>query len=279
MSESEIPITLTSTSKAESLAHETLLLVAQAYAGRTDYRIIGGQMVMLLQKIYPLPEQTEPRFTLDTDAALGNTETPLKENTSVLELLEKADQQLIRVGFTKAGGSAYIRGQHGTDSYQEVNFLQPFNANPKAGKIQAARIPLADEDSLRQLDSLFELEHVLTVPPVRLKVYFSDFETTATLCIPPVEQAVILKTFATAGRGYLDRDLKDLRSLLLIREHFMSIPWGLHRKNLIGLRKDTAHQLHTISARLRRKNVDGFNRNDRNELRQLIGQNVTNPAA
>lgn len=277
MSEPIFSVTLTPSSRAEFLAHETLLLVAQAYSGRTDYRIVGGQMVMLLQKVYPLAGHAEPRFTLDTDAALGNTDTPLVKNRSVLELLAKADQQLVQAGFTRAGGSAYTRGWHGTREYQEVNFLQPFNASRKAGEIRAAPIPLAREGDLRQLDSLFELEHVLTVPPILLEVYFSAFSTTVTVCVPPVEQAVILKTFAALSRGYLDRDLKDLKSLLLIRDQFPTIPWSLQRENLIGLRRDTAHQLHTMRAHLRRRNIDGLSVHDRNELRQLIGQYIADP--
>lgn len=233
---------------------------------------------MLLQKLYPLSNHPEPRFTLDTDAALGNTDIPLQENYSVVELLSLADGQLTEAGFKKSGGSAYTKGDKCTVIYQEVNFLQPFNAPSQAGKIQAAHIPMAiEEGTVRQLDSLAELKHALDVSPLKIRVSFPALSQEVSVCIPPLEQAVILKTFAVKGRGYLDKDLKDLLMLLRIRKNYPDLTWRLDEKSLIGTRRDAAYTLHQISKYLRTRTIDGLEHQEKNELRQLIAELVIAP--
>ena len=82
MSEPIFSVTLTPSSRAEFLAHETLLLVAQAYSGRTDYRIVGGQMVMLLQKVYP------DDVAIETTIIIISTVSPIPDPVNTGHLLK-----------------------------------------------------------------------------------------------------------------------------------------------------------------------------------------------
>lgn len=272
MTQPAVPqIVLDGGTEAQRSAQETLALVARIYEGREDYRLVGGQMVMLLQTLYPVDSQPSPRFTLDTDAALGNPDIPQNHNRVVLELLALADDGLTKAGFHAVGGSAYVR--EGAEGWQEVNFLQA-SARQIPGPIRAEVVPHSPDGSLRQVDALPELTYVLSVNPLKIRVYLTDLDETVTVCLPPLEQAITLKVFAVRNRGYLDKDVKDVLTLLRIKDGYSQIPWGLNSDRLIGWRRDTAEALRGMSAYLRRNDVPGITRDDKGELRLLISTHV-----
>lgn len=185
---------------------------------------------------------------------------------------------LLKLALRNLAGLPTLKAINVLYIYQEVNFLQPFNAPSQAGKIQAAHIPMAiEEGTVRQLDSLAELKHALDVFPLKIRVSFPALSQEVSVCIPPLEQAVILKTFAVKGRGYLDKDLKDLLMLLRIRKNYPDLTWRLDEKSLIGTRRDAAYTLHQISKYLRTRTIDGLEHQEKNELRQLIAELVIAP--
>lgn len=273
MTQSAVPqIVLDGSTEAQKLAQETLALIARIYEGREDYRLVGGQMVMLLQTLYPLDSQPYPRFTLDTDAALGDPDIPQDHNRVVLELLTLADDELTKAGFHAVGGSAYVR--EGAEGQQEVNFLQASARRQNPGPIQPEIVPNSPEGSCRQVDALPELTYVLRTNPLKIRVHLSVLDDVVTVCLPPLEQAITLKVFAVRNRGYLDKDVKDLLTLLRIRDGYPQIPWELNGDGLIGWRRDTAQALRKVSTYLRRNDVPGLSRDDKEELRLLISTHV-----
>lgn len=278
----EEPLVLESFSKAQTITYITLAEVANMYEGREDYRIVGGQMVMLLEKIYPL-EGHEPRFTIDTDAALGDTDKPANSNQSVVELLEIADAKLPEKGFMRSGGSAYTKGNkpQGSETstdYQEINFLQ-IPAQPSHSVTTPIRSePVLNGQGSRQLDTLDILRPVLDAKPLKVTVEVPAISQKFSVCIPQVEQALMLKAQAVTSRGYLLKDVQDLLTLFRVKnKHPDKIPWKLDSENLKGSRRDIAAELHKIRQRIRRSVPDGLTRTEIEELRLLINDWVAQP--
>jgi hypothetical protein len=81
-------------------------------AGDSEYRIIGGHMVRLLQHIYNVP--TTPRLTMDADVGI------------VVDAAVEGSfhDRLTRLGYTPESGNRYVRGD------QAVDLLVPTEAKP-----------------------------------------------------------------------------------------------------------------------------------------------------
>lgn len=257
-------ITLNCHSNAELNAYESLAVISRMYEGRTDYRIIGGQMVNLLLAAYPVPE-TRARATQDADTAIEE-----------IELLYIADDVLAQEGFKRVDGGAFEKGVKGSSNYQEINYLKSiFSSKPGIRPISI------DGDKPRQIDASPELsivmqssDYITVHATVIAPEPGTNFEFSVVL--PSVELAILLKTDAVISRQYLDKDLKDLLTLFKIYDyHTRNLEWKYNDPKITGRRKDTVLKLHRISKYLRRHNNVNFSSSQASHLRRLIMFHVT----
>lgn len=260
------PITLNCHSNAELNAYKSLALISGMYEGRTDYRIIGGQMVNLLLAAYPVPD-VRPRATQDADTAIED-----------IELLLMADDILEEEGFRRIAGGAFAKGEKDSPEYQEINYLT--QTYTTASGIRP--VPVLSQSG-RQIDGAPELflvlssqDYVVIEATVAAPDPESDFDFSVLL--PSVELAVLLKAQAVISRNYLDKDLKDLLTLFEIyREHQNNLAWRYDEEGLSGRRQDAVRNLDRISKYLRRNTPEGFSREKANTLRQFINDFVVVP--
>lgn len=244
-------------STAEFNAYKTLGVISAMYQGRTDYRIIGGQMVNLLLAVYP-KAQSQPRTTQDVDTAIDD-----------FELLFIADEQLVHAGFTQVAGGVYKK------EIQEINYLTS-DPSPKPG-IRPVSVP---GTASRQIDALPELELVLMsedyhVIEASVTAPQPEKDFGFTVLVPSVNHAVLLKAQTVVSRGYLDKDLKDLLTLFEIQDAYAgNITWKYLDSEPIGRHKDTVQNLKRLSSYLRRKTVDGFPQERSERLRELTSNHI-----
>lgn len=215
------------TSRADDLSFLGQKAVAESM-GDAEYRLVGGNMVRLLQCVYPTPSLV-PRATLDADAA---AESPTVVTSSV--------EHLKRLGFEQERANSLVKLVGGGDRV-EVNFLLSSHA-PRPGRAST------EVDGVGMVDSLPEFAFSLAQPPLVVHVsalLMTGEELAYTTKIPTLEGAVVLKAHAWRGR-LATRDLLDICSLLEIRDRHLPEPWRLNESRLVGRRRDTAHILHTL---------------------------------
>lgn len=262
MKDETFSISTRATSNADSLGLLGLQAVAEA-AGETEYMIIGGYMVRMLQLVYPTPNAVH-RSTRDADAAVDDVEVvgPIAERLQILH-------------FAKKGGNLFTRQ---TDGGQEIEINVLMSRNGSSHGFRATDVPgLGWVDTLPELTFAFAGSGItLEVAAELLDGSVIEFRTR----VPRLEAAVVLKAHSWKARGLSDpKDLTDLHSLLEIRQAYPETSWKLDQAPLSGRRRDAAVLLHELAGTLPRRTstmpVPGHVA--RHRMAALITQHVARP--
>ncbi len=218
-------------SRADELGYRGQCAVAEAVAGRGDYRLVGGHMVRLLLLRYPT-RHAVPRSTIDADAALSD-----------VQVVGDVVESLLADGFVKAGGNIFLK-ELATERVVEVNLLLPRTSG--LGGVRPRSV-----EGVGRVDSLHELTFAMLHPAMVLDVEarLDDELLEYRVRIPDLEVATVLKAHAWKHRGAA-KDLADLQTLLEIRDAHPETVWALQGPQLIGFRRDTARILQELRRRL-----------------------------
>lgn len=221
-----VPVVLACTAAADDHGMPALRDVATA-AGDSEYRIIGGHMVRLLQYAYRLPGT--PRLTSDADTGI--------------DVNVAADggfhDQLTGLGYKPEYGNRYVLGE------RAVDLLVPTQARP--GKRIIGE---------RAFDGAPGLRLALAVAPIQVAVTarLTDGDTiTFEIPVPDVEAAFVLKMLARTVRASA-RDLQDIETLLGIvatEPDYLASPWRMNDPKVTsgGERGDAAREAARMLAR------------------------------
>ncbi|WP_036376646.1 hypothetical protein [Mycolicibacterium austroafricanum] len=220
-----VSVNLACTSASEDHAMLALRDLAEA-AGRSNYRIIGGQMVYLLRHIYHHPGT--PRMSADTDTGI---DTPVAAGGDF-------HAELTRLGYLPECGNRYVRGD------LAIDLLVPATGRERTKTIAG-----------RAFDAAPGLLFALAVEPISVSVTARLADTSSVsfeVPIPDVEPAFVLKALARTVR-ISDNDVKDVGTLLEIvdtRPAYIATPWRMGDPDVVrsGQRGDAARAAARMSA-------------------------------
>lgn len=219
---------LVSRTAAEDAPFRALADLTRALDGEKDAGVVGGHMVSILCARFPSPGTVERR-TNDADggvpAALAATGAP--------------HERLLAAGYEAIEGNRYelVEEIGGT---RTVDLLVPNHSSKFTSKTINGRA----------FDSMPGLDLALAQPlTVDLNVTLSnESELELKVTLPTVEGAIILKSYAWAGR-LATKDAIDLHSLFRVvaanREAIGE--WRLDEEPPLGARLDTARTLHALA--------------------------------
>lgn len=250
---------LISASAADDAAFVALRDLSEALGDDDETGIIGGHMVSLLTAAFPSPGFVARR-TNDADGGI-----PL-----ALARSGEVHERLIARGYSPTNSNRYARSAaDGTEQILDVlvpnleTRLRPttlgdrhFDSMPGLGIALSSRLRL---DVVATLSTGVELRFASRVPSV--------------------EGAVILKSYAWAGRR-APKDSVDLHSLFrVVESHDVDAigGWRLDEPELTGARRDTSRTLHHLARKWEARPPAA--RFDYRQLIASIRTRVTPPAA
>ncbi|NMD94834.1 hypothetical protein HF877_05375 [Rhodococcus sp. BL-253-APC-6A1W] len=214
-------------------------LAAAAYG--SNYRVIGGHMVHLLNRIYPTTDSVA-RVTADADAGMD----------TVAAADSALHDALVERGYRLVTGNHY-EAPSGSATPLSVDLLVPSTSGRPLAKI---------EYDGRGFHAIPGLNLVLATDALDVRVR-ARLTTSETLLfevpVPDVEQAVVLKALAWRSR-LAPKDVTDLCALLVIAHEYRDrLPeWKLDTPHK-GARGDAAKALFALVSMIdRRRPVDGL---------------------
>ncbi|PPF47177.1 hypothetical protein C5B85_02585 [Pseudoclavibacter sp. AY1F1] len=219
---------LVSGTAAEDASFRALADLTQALDGEENAGVVGGHMVSILCARFPSPGTVERR-TNDADggvpAAFAATGAP--------------HERLLAAGYEAIDGNRYELVEE-NGAVRTVDLLVPTHSSKFASKSIDGRA----FDSMPGLD--LALARPLTVDLNVTLSNKSELELGVTL--PAVEGAVILKSYAWAGR-LATKDAIDLHSLfrVVVANREVIGDWRLDERPPRGARLDTARTLHALA--------------------------------
>jgi hypothetical protein len=230
-SKSPVDTFLISGSRADDIAYLALADLAEVLGGTAESGVIGGHMVAALCARFPSPGFVH-RSTGDADGGI-----PI-----ALASTGETHDRLVELGYAPTNSNRYERPyEGGEDETLVIDLLVP-TVTGRFG---------VDTHGGRQFDAMPGLGVAMAIS-IRLSVSATLSDGTERLFsinVPGVEGAVILKTYAWAGRR-AKKDAIDLHSLFRIAEHHAADTfggWRLDENPPQGSRRDTSRTLHTLA--------------------------------
>lgn len=222
---------LVSGSRADDMAYLALADLAEVLSGAAGAGVIGGHMVAALCARFPSPGFIH-RSTGDADGGIP----------TALASTGETHERLVELGYSPTNGNRYERPNGESENEAlAIDLLVP---------TVASRFGV-DTHGGRQFDTMPGLGLAMA-HSLRLSISATLTDGTERMFeidVPGVEGAIILKTYAWAGRR-AKKDAIDLHSLFRITDHHAPESfggWRLNESPPQGSRRDTSRTLHTLA--------------------------------